>query len=225
MGFKELFCPEAIAVFGSVSPGKLGVTFIDQLLLNGYKNIYAINPKGASYGEVPGYKSLEEVPVRIDLALIVSPASTVAGNLEACGKAGVKDAIIISSGFSEAGNAEGEQEIVDVAKKYGIRFIGPNCAGLLNTHWNCAPTFQAYPPKGSCAIVSQSGAVGGAVTEISNFQNMGVSKFVSYGNGADLNQVDFLRYLKDDDETKVVAVYIENIKNWHCVQLTHTTRT
>lgn len=213
MGFKEMFCPEAIAVFGSVSPGKLGVTFIDQLLLNGYKNIYAINPKGASYKEVPGFKSLEDVPGKVDLALIVSPAATVVGNLEACGKAGVHDAIIISSGFSEAGNAEGEKEVAETAKKYGIRFIGPNCAGLCNTHWNCAPTFQAYPPKGSCAIVSQSGAVGGAVTEIANFQNLGVSKFVSYGNGADLNQVDFLRYLKDDDETKVVAVYIENIKN------------
>ena len=100
MGFKEMFCPEAIAVFGSVSPGKLGVTFIDQLLLNGYKNIYAINPKGASYGEVPGFKSLDEVPGKVDLALIVSPAATVVGNLEACGKAGVHDAIIISSGFS-----------------------------------------------------------------------------------------------------------------------------
>lgn len=213
MGFRELFYPESIAVFGSVTPGKLGVTFIEQLLRNGYQNIYAVNPKGASYKSVPGFTALDQIPEKIDLAMIVSPASTVASNLEACGKAGVKDVIIISSGFSEAGNLEGEKEVAAAAAKYGIRFIGPNCAGLLNTHWNCAATFEAYPPKGSCAIVSQSGAIGGAITYQAQRENLGISKFVSYGNGADLNQVDFLRYLKNDAETSVVAVYIENIKN------------
>lgn len=213
MGFKELFYPESIAVFGSVTPGKLGVTFIEQLLRNGYKNIYAINPKGASYKEVQGYTALEQVPQKVDLAMIVSPASTVVPNLEACGKAGIRDVIIISSGFSEAGNSEGEKAVAETAAKYGIRFIGPNCAGLLNTHWNCAATFEAYPPKGSCAIVSQSGAIGGAITYQAQKENLGISKFVSYGNGADLNQVDFLRYLINDEETSVVAVYIENIKN------------
>ncbi len=213
MGFKELFYPESIAIFGSVTPGKLGVTFIEQLLRNGYKNIYAVNPKGASYKTVKGYTGLEQVPQKIDLAMIVSPAATVVSNLEACGKAGIKDVIIISSGFSEAGNLNGEKAVAETAAKYGIRFIGPNCAGLLNTHWNCAATFEAYPPKGSCAIVSQSGAIGGAITYLAQKENLGISKFVSYGNGADLNQVDFLRYLKDDGETTVVAVYIENIKN------------
>ena len=199
MGFKELFYPESIAVFGSVTPGKLGVTFIEQLLRNGYKNIYAINPKGASYKEVQGYTALDEVPQKVDLAMIVSPASTVVPNLEACGKAGIRDVIIISSGFSEAGNLEGEKAVAETAAKYGIRFIGPNCAGLLNTHWNCAATFEAYPPKGSCAIVSQSGAIGGAITYQAQKENLGISKFVSYGNGVDLNQFDFLRYLIQDE--------------------------
>lgn len=213
MGLNELFYPKGIAVFGSVSPGKLGGILIQQILDGGFDHVYAVNPKGAGYKNVKGFFNVADITMIVDLALIASPAATVPQVLEDCGQAGIKAAIIISSGFSEAGNTDDEEAIKKIASKYDIRFIGPNCAGLLNTHWNLAPTLQAFPPKGSTAIISQSGAVGGAIMEWAKSQHLGISKFVSYGNGADLNQMDFLNYLKNDDETKVVGLYIENINN------------
>lgn len=213
MGMRELFYPRGVAVFGSVSEGKLAGILIRQALQAGYEKVFAVNPKGAGIEGVAGHTSLAEIPEPVDLALIAAPAPTVAGILEACGQRGVKAAIVITSGFSEMGNLQGEQELVAVAKRYGISFIGPNCAGLLNTHHNLSVTLQAYPPKGNTAIVSQSGAVGGAIMEWAQSQGLGISKFVSYGNGASLNQADFLRYLKDDPETGVVGLYIENISD------------
>ena len=214
MGFTELFYPKGIAVFGSVSPGKLGGTLINQIMAGGrQKLLFAVNPKGQGYQDVAGYADIADISEDVDLAVIAAPAATVPAILESCGKKGVKAAVIISSGFSEAGNAAGEQELQQIAQKYGICFIGPNCAGLLNTHSDLAATLQAYPPKGNTAVISQSGAVGGAIMEWAQTQGLGISKFASYGNGADLNQVEFLRYLKDDKETDVVAIYIENIEN------------
>ena len=211
MGMKELFQPDGVAVYGSVSAGKLGGVLIDQLLNAGYEKVYAINPKGQAHRTAPGFVDINDVPAHIDLAVIASPAKTVAGIFESLHQKGVHAAVVISSGFSEAGNSDGEQLLCQLGKQYDISFIGPNCAGLLNTHHQLAPTLQAYPPKGSVAIVSQSGAVGGAIMEWAQSQNLGISKFVSYGNGADLNQIEFLRYLKDDPETSVVGLYIENI--------------
>ena len=213
MGMKELFAPAGVAVYGSVSPGKLGGILIDQIAGAGYRNVYAVNPKGQSHGIAPGYRDVNEIPAPIDLAVIASPAGTVSGIFESLHRKGVHGAIVISSGFSEAGNAAGEAELKELGARYGITFIGPNCAGLVNTHHQLAATLQAYPPKGKVAIISQSGAVGGAIMEWAQSQNLGISKFVSYGNGADLNQVEFLRYLRDDPETAVVGLYIENVAN------------
>ncbi|MEG2213125.1 MAG: acetate--CoA ligase family protein, partial [Clostridiales bacterium] len=213
MGFQELFYPRAVAVFGSVAPGKLAGILIDQIRSAGFHHLYAVNPKGLAAGEIPGYQNITQIEDDIDLAVIAAPAGAVAQILEDCGQKGVKAAVIISSGFGEAGNKAGEAEIKAIAAKHGICFIGPNCAGLINTAHNFAPTLQAYPPAGATAVISQSGAVGGAIMEWAQLHGLGVSKFASYGNGADLNQVEFLRYLKDDPETKVVALYIENINN------------
>lgn len=213
MSFQALFYPRAVAVFGSVSAGKLGNVLINHLVQWGFPKVFAVNPKGLGLNDVQGYSCIGDIPEEVDLAVIASPAATVKEIMTDCGKKGVKAAVIISSGFGEAGNAAGEAEITEIARQYGIRFIGPNCAGMINTHSNLAPTLQAYPPKGSTAVVSQSGAVGGAIMEWAQSHGLGISKFVSYGNGGDLNQVDFLRYLKDDQETKVIALYIENIEN------------
>ena len=213
MGFNELFYPRAVAVFGSVSPGKLGGILVEQIAKAGFKKLYAVNPKGIGIGDIAGYSNIGDIEDNIDLAVIATPAATVAEILEDCGKKGVRAAVIISSGFSEAGNSAGEEGIKAIAKKHGISFIGPNCAGLINTHHDLSPTLQAYPPKGYTAVISQSGAVGGAVMEWAQLHGLGVSKFASYGNGADLNQIEFLHYLKEDPETKVIALYIENIDN------------
>jgi acyl-CoA synthetase (NDP forming) len=213
MSMEALFYPRGVAVAGSVSPGKLGNVLINRLVEGGFEKIYALNPKAQGVGRVKGFVSALDISEPLDLVVIASPAFTVKDVLEDCGKKGVKAAIIITSGFSEAGNAAGEAEIKQVAEKYGIRFTGPNCAGMVNTHYRLLATLEAAPPKGNTALISQSGAVGGNIMAWAHEQGLGISKFISYGNGNDLNELEFLKYLKDDPETKVIAMYLENIKN------------
>lgn len=213
MSFQALFYPCGVAVAGSVAPGKLGNVLINRLVDGGFKKIFALNPKAQGIGSVPGFVSAQDINEPVDLVVIASPAFTVKDVLEDCGKKGVKAAIIITSGFSEAGNTAGEEEIKEAAKKYGMRFTGPNCAGMVNTHCHLLATLEAAPPKGNTALISQSGAVGGNIMAWAKEQGLGISKFVSYGNGNDLNELEFLEFLKDDPETKVIAMYLENVKN------------
>jgi acyl-CoA synthetase (NDP forming) len=213
MSIEVFFNPRGVAVIGSTADGKIGLQLTSQLLEGGYREVYVVNPKGQGALTAPGFKSLSEIDPPVDLAVIVSPASTVKGVLEDCGRAGVRSAIIITAGFSETGNWTGEQELISTAQQNSIRFIGPNCAGIINTHNNLYPTLEARPPKGEVAFISQSGALGGAVLAWAAEQGLGFSKFVSYGNGADLNEIHFLNYLADDPETKVVALYIESVSD------------
>ncbi len=211
MVYEDLFYPKGVAVIGSATPGKLASVILGRLEEGGCPHLYAVNPKGKAVGSAPGYRSVQEIDGPVSLAVVVSPAATVKDVLEDCGKAGVKAAAIITSGFSEAGNQKGEQEILEVARRYGIRFVGPNCAGVINTHANLLATLETRPPKGSMAVISQSGAVGGALMAMAGEQGVGVSKFLSFGNGLDLNMMEFLEWMRDDDETKVVALYLESI--------------
>ena len=162
---------------------------------------------------MPGYAAIGAIPAPVDLAVISSPAATVAGILEECGQAGVKAAVIISSGFSEMGNKAGEAEIKAIAARHGIRLVGPNCAGIINTSHRLCPTMETLPPPGPVALISQSGALAGVVLGWAARDGLGISKFVSYGNRADVNEVDLLEYLADDDETHVVGVYIETVSD------------
>ncbi|ATW27807.1 acetate--CoA ligase family protein [Candidatus Formimonas warabiya] len=213
MSFQALFYPRGVAVTGSVTAGKLGHVLMNRLIEGGFTNIYAVNPKAQGMGPIPGFASIREIDGAVDLVVIASPAATVKDVLTDAGEAGVKAAVVITSGFSEAGNAAGEEEVKQAARRFGIRFIGPNCAGLVNTHSSLLATLEARPPKGNTALVSQSGAVGGALMSWAEEQGLGISKFVSYGNGSDLNEIELLRYFKDDAETSVIALYVENVKN------------
>ena len=208
---QSLFYPRGIALVGSTSEGKIGYELIRQILDGGYQDVFAVNPKAQGVFSVPGYDAVVKIDRPVDLAIIVSPTPTVPGVLEDCGRAGVKAAVIITAGFSEVGNLAGENEIKRVADQYGIRFVGPNCAGIVNTHHCLFPTLETRPPVGEVAIVAQSGAVGGVVLAWAKEYGLGVSKFVSYGNGVDLNEIDLLRYLASDSETRVVALYIESV--------------
>lgn len=212
---EAMFSPKGVAVYGSAAPGKLANVLVHRIVEGGLKEVYAVNPKGLGVEDlgVPGYTTIADVDASVDLAVIAAPAKTVAGVMEECGEKGVKAAVIISSGFSEAGNAEGEKEVMEIAKRYGIRCVGPNCAGLVNTHSNLVATLETMPPKGSISMVSQSGAIGGSFMALSAADGVGIAKFLSYGNGADLTAIDLLRYLKDDPETKVVAIYVESVKD------------
>ena len=210
MSLHSLFYPRGVAVVGSTSEGKIGWELIRKMLAGGYERIFAVNPKAQGAFDVPGYDAVAKIKRPVDMVVIVSPPSTVPSVLEDCGRAGVRAAVIITAGFSEVGNDAGEAEIRRVAEKHGVRFIGPNCAGLINTSHRLYPTLETHPPAGGVAVVAQSGAVGGVVMAWAKEFGLGVSKFVSYGNGADLNEIDFLRYLADDVETQVVALYIES---------------
>ena len=209
--FEALFNPKGIAVVGSASPGKLGNVLVNRLVDGGFSQVFPVNPKAMGVGERPGYSSVTEIKEPVDMALICCPVAIAASALEDCGKGGIKAACIITSGFREAGNADAEKEILAVAHKYGIRFAGPNCAGLLNTHADMYATLETSPNKGNVALVSQSGSVGGIFMSWAMEQGLGISKFVSYGNCVDWDVTDYLLYLKDDPETKVIALYLEQI--------------
>ncbi|MFC2083144.1 acetate--CoA ligase family protein [Candidatus Bipolaricaulota bacterium] len=213
---RALFEPRSVAVVGSVGEGKIGRVLIEQLQDGGFTDIVAVNPRGLGTRGVSAASSFSELANAnslVDLAIIASPASTVANVIEDAGKAGVKAAVIITAGFSESGNASEEQALLRAARQSGIRLVGPNCAGIVNTKYNLFPTLETRPPSGEVAFISQSGALGGAVLSWAEEQGVGFSKFVSYGNAVDLTEVEFLDYLREDDETKVVALYIETISD------------
>jgi len=198
---KALFEPRAVAVYGSVAPGKIGV---------------AVNPRGMSTQGVAAMTSLGERPTGsppVDLVVVASPAATVPDVLKDAGEAGAQAAVIITAGFKETGDSSAEEEILRVAAMSGIRLVGPNCAGIVNTKHHLFPTLETRPPAGDVAFVSQSGALGGAVLSWAEEQGVGFSKFISYGNGADLTEIDFLDALREDDESKVVCLYIETVSN------------
>jgi len=213
MTLHSLFYPRTVAVVGSTSPGKLGHVLIHQMLDGGFRDIYAVNPKAQGFDGVPGVAAVTRIGRPVDLAVIASPAATVGAVLEDCAAAGVKVAVVITAGFSEAGNVAGEEQIKRIARRSGIRVVGPNCAGILNTGYNLYPTLEVRPPAGQTALISQSGALGGAVLAWAEEQGLGISKFVSYGNRVDVDEVDLLAYLADDPDTKVVALYIESVRD------------
>ncbi len=208
-----MFYPQSVAVVGSAAEGKIGYILTSQLLEGGFKNVYAVNPKALGVGSAPGVESIAAIGNPVDLAVIASPAVTVPGVLQDCGKAGVKAAIVITAGFSETGNTAGEKELKAIADEYGIRFAGPNCAGIINNHHNLSLTLETIPPLGKTALVSQSGALGGLILSWAEEQGLGFSKFISYGNAADISEVDLLEYLLTDRESEIVALYIESVKD------------
>jgi acyl-CoA synthetase (NDP forming) len=200
-----------VAVVGSTAEGKIGYELIRQIVDGGFQDIYSVNPKAQGAFGVPGFSAVTQIKQPVDLAIIASPGPTVPGVLEECGQKGIQAVVVISSGFSEVGNKAGEQEIMRVARQYGMRIVGPNCAGIVNTHHKLFGSIETRPPKGEVAFISQSGALGGAVLSWAEEQGMGFSKFLSYGNRVDLDEVDLLPYLAEDPETRVGALYIESV--------------
>jgi acetate---CoA ligase (ADP-forming) len=211
MSIHNFFYPRGVAVVGSTATGKIGYELVRQIRDGGFEHIYAVNPKAQGVFDAPGYASVTQIQQPVDLAVIASPAPTVAGVLEECGLAGIKAIVIITSGFSEVGNQAGETEIKQIARKHGLRVVGPNCAGLVNTHHKLFASLETRPPQGEVAFISQSGALGGAVLSWAEDQGLGFSKFLSYGNRSDLDEIDLLPYLAQDPETKVGALYIESV--------------
>jgi acetyltransferase len=214
-----LFYPESVAVIGaSESVDNLGKEVVEKLVNFGYRGkIYAVGPQGGEIFGVPIYRSVDELPGKIELAVIIAPARFVSDMLDKCGEKGARWAIIETAGFRERG-AQGkmlEEEIIKTSKKFGIRFVGPNCLGVVNTAHNLYTFFfssNAPFRKGNIGIFSQSGGVGLSYAEKLCTSGVGVSKFVSIGNKLDLDEADYLAYMMDDPDTAILYFYLEDFK-------------
>jgi acyl-CoA synthetase (NDP forming) len=211
-----VFRPRSVAVIGaSTVPGKLGHDILHNLIHAGFSGpIYPINPKADEVLGLPAFKQIADVPSPPDLAVVVIPAKAVAGAIEQCGQAGVKGAIVITGGFAEAG-PDGEklqEELVQTARRYGVRLIGPNCQGVNNPHHKLCASWPLLTSPGGMAFISQSGTVGAALMDWASQEQLGVSAFVSLGNRADIDEADAIDYFNEDPHTRVIALYIEGIK-------------
>jgi acetate---CoA ligase (ADP-forming) len=211
-----VFRPRSVAVIGaSTVVGKLGHDILYNLIHAGFTGpIYPINPKADQVLDLPAFKQIGDVPSPPDLAVVVIPARAVAGAIEQCGEAGVKGAIVITGGFAEAG-PDGEKlqdELVQTARRAGVRLIGPNCQGLNNPHARLCASWPLLTTPGNMAFISQSGTVGAALMDWASQDQLGVSVFVSLGNRADIDEADAIEYFNQDPHTKVIALYIEGVK-------------
>ncbi len=210
------FDPKSIAIIGASSkPGKVGYNVLLNIVESKYKGkIFPINPKAEEILGFKSYKSVLDVPEEIDIAIVVIPGKFVNPIAEECGKKKIKGLVIITAGFKEIGGAgiAREQELVQIAKKYDMRVIGPNCLGFIGVNYN--GSFAANTPKkGEIAMISQSGAMLTGMMDYSMDQAFGFSCNISLGNKADMDEVDFIEYLANDPNTKVILCYLESIED------------
>ncbi len=211
-----LMRPRSIAVVGaSTTPGKIGYTVVKNLLESKYEGkIFPINPKDPEILGVKCYTSVLEVPDEIDAAVITVPAKLVAQVAEECGKKGVKGLIAITSGFSEVGRKDLEEELMGIARRYGMRVLGPNIVGTLSNSDNLNASFAPFLPlKGKAALISQSGALLIAIDASSFSRGVGFDKLISIGNMSDVDFADLINWLNDDPNTTCVTLYVEGLKN------------
>ncbi|WP_330274631.1 acetate--CoA ligase family protein [Lentzea sp. NBC_00516] len=208
--------PNAVAVIGaSNEEGKIGNSVMRNLVNGGYQGeIYPINPKADEILDRKAFASIADVPGDIDVAVFAIPAKFVPAALEEVGKKGVGGAIMIPSGFGETGNIELQDEIVAIARKHGVRILGPNIYGYYYTPENLSATFcTPYDVKGGVALTSQSGGIGMAILGFSRSAGMGVSAIVGVGNKADIDEDDLLTFFESDPNTQLVAMHLEDLKD------------
>ena len=216
----KIMKPKSIAVIGaSTKPKTIGSELMQRL--RDYKfngNIYPVNPKGGVIEGFQAYTSVLEIPGEVDLAVIIVPQKFVLGAIDECNQKGIKGICIISAGFKESGKegAQAEKELVGKVKEYGMRLVGPNCLGVLNTNPSVSmdATFaESLPVRGDIGFVSQSGALGGGILNILKDLNVGFAQFISIGNQADVNAETALEYWENDDDVKQILLYMESIQN------------
>ncbi len=215
---KSFFTPASIALVGaSKRTEKLGYRILKNLIDGGFKgSIYPVNPSAEDILNLKTYKNISDIPETPELVIIVIPAKYVAEVAEECGKKGVKGLIVISAGFKEAGEKgrQKEEELKKIAKKYGMRMIGPNCLGVIDAVNNLNASFAfEIPPKGKISFITQSGALGTAILDWASKEDVGLSKFVSFGNMADVSETDLIEEFGEDPETKVILLYLEGLEN------------
>ena len=217
---RPLFRPGSVAVVGaSRDPTSIGYRLLEALILNRFQGpVYPVNPKAAVVGSIRAYPSVRELPEPVDLAVIAVPRNAVLPVVDDCAERGVKALVVITAGFAEI-SAEGrelQQRLVEKVRGYGMRLVGPNCLGLLNTDPQVqlnASFSPVFPPPGRIAMSSQSGALGLAILALARRLQLGLSTFVSVGNKADVSGNDLLQYWEEDDQTDVILLYLESFGN------------
>lgn len=213
---KEFFEPSTVAVVGaSRDAGKIGNTLLKNIIEAGYEGkIFPINPKAQEILGLTAYPSIIDVPTSLDLVIVAVPSNFVPAIIGECAEKGVKAAVVISGGFREIGE-HGEQlerELLQTARKAGIRIIGPNCQGVNNPHSGLCATFGGISRlPGPVAIITQSGTVGAALQCWADREGIGVSKCINLGNKVDVDETHLLQFLKEDNDTKVIALYLEGV--------------
>ncbi len=212
------FNPSGVAVIGaSADPRKLSHGVLRNCLSYGFAGaVYPVNPRAGEILGLPCYSDIAAVPDPVELAVLMTPAAACPGVLDACGRRGIKAAIVISGGFREVG-AEGlalEQALLRIAGQHGMRLIGPNCVGTLDAHTGLNTTFiRTMPRPGPIAFVSQSGAICGGILEWTAGKGIGFSRFATLGNAADVTETDLLLDLAGDPNTRVIVAYVEAIRD------------
>ena len=210
--------PRAVAVVGaSTRPHTIGNDLLKRLLEYGFKgHIYPVNPKGGEIEGLRAYTSVNELPDGVDLAVIVVNAKFVLSTVDECAARGIKGLVVISAGFKETG-AEGrelEEALAAKVRANGMRMVGPNCLGVVNTNPNVrldACFAESLPVAGDIGFVSQSGALGGGILNILKDLNVGFAQFISIGNQADVNAETALEYWENDPDVKQILLYMESI--------------
>jgi len=213
------FYPRSVAVIGaSRDPKKTGNALIQNLLTYGYQGaIYPVNPSEDEILGVKAYRTIEEIPGEVDLAIFTVPAPAVVKLMEDCGQKGVRAGIVHSSGFAEAGEqgAQLQKELVEIARKHGIRLVGPNCVGILCTESRLPWARRSTFPKevGRVSVISQSGGGGGSFVNLAVHRGVSFSKVISIGNECDVSVIDFLNYFRTDPKTEIVFIYLEGFRD------------
>lgn len=215
---KNFFYPESVAVVGvSPSPSNLARAIVYQLVEFRFTGkIYLVGPRGGSFMGHKIYPTVLDIPDRVDLAAILTPASTLPEIMESCGQKGIKRVVIESAGFSELGDERRdlERQVLTTARTYSIRFIGPNCIGVINKENGLAIPFMPFRDTfhlGALSIISQSGGVGGALLNTLASEHLGFNKFASIGNKLDTDENDLLEYFLEDKGTETLFLYLEGI--------------
>ncbi len=215
------FSAKTVAIYGaSASPNSVGQAIVQNFIKPQYTgDVYAVNPKYDSVLGIPCYPTLVDIPVPIDMVIVAVPARFAPMVFEDIAKKGTKAAIVISGGFSETGErgTELEDEIVEIGRKNGVRIIGPNCVGVIDTHTHVdtffLPEYRCGRPKASnvanISLVSQSGAFAAAISDWTSELGLGISKLISLGNKCDVDDDDLLCYLGQDETTQVICYYTE----------------
>ncbi|MCL6642806.1 MAG: acetate--CoA ligase family protein [Candidatus Bipolaricaulota bacterium] len=217
----KIFSPRSLVVIGvSERPDNLARFIIANLRAFGYKgDLYAVGRQPGKVYDIPIVASLDEIPDGLDLAVILTPAETVPALADRCGRKGIKQIVIESGGFSEFSERgrQLEEELKEIAKRWGIRFVGPNCISVVNLEAGLCLPFAPINPqsarRGSASVISQSGGISITYLDKLSASGVGVSTVISIGNKTDLDETDYLEYLLADPETKILCLYLESISD------------